>query len=77
MMEASCVGGSETKRDESTATTRVYHTRPYTRFSYKDAGKSLCAPGDKWAARDFAAFEAEFKGKSSTSKVVRTARHNV
>ena len=42
------------------STARVYRARPYGRFWYEDVGKSLCAPGGKWAKNDCAAFEAEF-----------------
>ena len=38
----------------------VYLIRPYALFWYEYAGKQLCAPGGKWAARDCAAFEAGF-----------------
>ena len=42
------------------ATARVYLVRSYGRFWYEEVGKSLCAPGGKWAENDRAAFEAEF-----------------
>ena len=42
------------------ATARVYRARRYARFWYEDAGKTLCAPGGKWEARDRAEFEADF-----------------
>ena len=29
-----------------------YRIRPYALFWHEDAGKSLCAPGGKWAVRD-------------------------